>query len=72
MRVGIDVCDNAASKSDSDPDGNHTRSSSPTINVGGHRQSPVSVSRPASRTNDDTDRSSPLTTRFGEQQSPRT
>lgn len=72
MRVGLDVCDNAASKSDSDPDRDHTRSSSPTINAGGRRQSPVSVSRPASRTNDDNDRSSPLTTRFGEQQGPRT
>jgi len=61
MRLGIDVCDNATSKSEDscNPDHDHTRRSSPSVDTGGRRQSPASASRSANRTNnDDIDRSS--------------
>ena len=60
MSTGLDVCDSDTPKSDSDPDQDHTRRSSPTINAGGRRQSPVSVCRPANSTEDDVDRPSHL------------
>jgi len=70
-RIGIDVCDNGTPDSVDDPPQDHTRRS-PGVNAGGRRQSPVTVCRPTSRTNDDCDLSLTPTARSDKQPGPRT